>query len=104
MEQGGNIISVFNRLKTGLEIIQKNLNFSFTDSLGYITTCPTNLGTGMRASVHLRIQHLMKDIKKFEDIKSEYFLDIRGIHGEHSESDESIYDISNKRRLGYTEI
>jgi creatine kinase/arginine kinase len=43
-------------------------------------------------------------MKRFEAISDKYHLQIRGIHGEHSESESGIYDISNRRRLGITEV
>ena len=71
--------------------------------MGYITSCPTNLGTALRASVHIRLPKLSKQWEKFEAIANEYHVQIRGIHGEHSESTDATYDISNKRRLGRSE-
>jgi len=71
--------------------------------LGYITSCPTNLGTALRASVHIKLVKLSKKWDEFQKIADKYFVQIRGIHGEHSESADAIYDISNKRRLGRSE-
>jgi arginine kinase len=45
----------------------------------------------------------MKQKEKFESIASEYFVQIRGIHGEHTETDDGVFDISNRRRLGRSE-
>ena len=56
----------------------------------------------MRASVHIKLPKLAEDMKTFKEITDKYHLQIRGIHGEHSESEGDIYDISNKRRLGVT--
>ncbi len=58
----------------------------------------------MRASVHIRLPNLSEDMDRFKDITDKFHLQIRGIHGEHSESVGGIYDISNKRRLGVTEV
>jgi arginine kinase len=71
--------------------------------LGYITSCPTNLGTALRASVHIKLPKLMGDKPKFNAIADEYFVQIRGIHGEHTETNDGTFDISNKRRLGRSE-
>ena len=46
---------------------------------------------------------LGKDKKKFNEIADKYYVQIRGIHGEHTETDDGIFDISNKRRLGRSE-
>jgi creatine kinase/arginine kinase len=58
----------------------------------------------MRASVHIKLPKLSKDMDAFKAITDKHFLQIRGIHGEHSQSEGGVYDISNKRRLGVTEV
>ena len=80
------------------------MTFSYNNHLGYITSCPTNLGTAMRASVHIKLPKLGKNMELFESITKKYYLQIRGINGEHSKSIGGVYDISNKRRLGITEV
>ncbi len=104
MQKGGDIKEVFSRLVKFLNELEKSLDFLYNDNLGYITSCPTNLGTAMRASVHLKLPNLSKNMFKLEEICKEYHLQIRGIHGEHSKSEENIFDISNKRRLGVSEV
>jgi creatine kinase/arginine kinase len=74
--------------------------FAYDDHLGYITSCPTHLGTAMRASVHICLPLLGKKKDEFEAIANKYHVQIRGAHGEHTETDDGIFDISNKRRLG----
>ena len=102
MQQGADIAEVFSRLASALDTINKKINFAFDDVRGYYTTCPTNLGTAMRASVHIRIPKLSAS-PDFNEVCKSLGLSIRGVHGEHSESSDGIYDISNKRRLGITE-
>jgi creatine kinase len=102
MQQGADIAEVFTRLATALDHINQKINFAFDDIRGYHTTCPTNLGTAMRASVHIKIPKLSSQ-QNFEEVCKDLGLSIRGVHGEHSESADGIYDISNKRRLGITE-
>ena len=104
MQQGGDIKEVFTRLVNAIQSIGTKVPFSYNDHIGYITSCPTNLGTAMRASVHISLPKLAKDMKVFQAITDKHHLQIRGIHGEHSESEGSIYDISNRRRLGITEV
>jgi len=53
--------------------------------------------------VHIRLPKLSKQWDEFQKIADKYYVQIRGIHGEHTESTEPIYDISNKRRLGRSE-
>jgi len=104
MQQGGDIKEVFTRLVNAIKSIETKVPFSYSEHLGYITSCPTNLGTAMRASVHIALPKLAKDMKAFKAITDKHHLQIRGIHGEHSESEGGVYDISNRRRLGVTEV
>lgn len=104
MQEGGDIKEVFTRLVKAIKMIETKVPFSYSDHLGYITSCPTNLGTAMRASVHIALPNLSKEMQTFKSITEKHHLQIRGIHGEHSESEDGIYDISNRRRLGITEV
>ena len=104
MQSGGDIQAVFTRLSEAVSAIEKSVPFSYSEHLGYITSCPTNLGTAMRASVHIKLPKLSRDMSRFETIAKEHHLQIRGIHGEHSQSEGGVYDISNRRRLGVSEV
>jgi hypothetical protein len=84
-------------------LIEKEAKFAHDDHLGYITSCPTNLGTALRASVHIKLPFLAKNKAQFNKIADEFYVQIRGIHGEHTETDDGVFDISNKRRLGRSE-
>ena len=106
MEKGSDIGSVFGRLCRAVNELDAQLGFQHSDSLGYLSGCPTNLGTGMRASVHVKIPHAYSH-PDFAKICEEFHIQARGIHGEHSVStgaDVGVYDISNKRRLGLSEV
>lgn len=104
MQNGSNIRQVFERLSVASAKIESIAKFANDDHLGYISTCPTNLGTGMRASVHIKLPKLQKHPEKFEAIASKYYVQIRGAHGEHTETDDGVFDISNLRRLGRNEV
>ncbi len=104
MQKGGNISEVFERLVSAIKALEETLTFAYSEHLGYISSCPTNLGTAMRASVHIRLPKLSKDMEKFKAITEKYHLQIRGVDGEHSESRGAIFDISNRRRLGISEV
>jgi len=104
MQKGGDIKVVFDRLTKAIKALEAKMNFMQDERLGYISSCPTNLGTAMRASVHIKLPKLALDKTLFETITQKYHLQIRGIHGEHSASEAGIFDISNKRRLGITEV
>ena len=60
MQPGSNIRQVFQRLSTAAAKIEEKAKFANDTHLGYITSCPTNLGTGMRASVHIKLPKLSK--------------------------------------------
>jgi creatine kinase/arginine kinase len=104
MQPGGDIEAVFGRLVRAVEAIGGEVPFSKTEHLGYITSCPTNLGTAMRASVHIALPKLAEDRAALDAVAERYALQIRGVHGEHSESEGGVFDISNRRRLGITEV
>ena len=65
MQPGANIGEVFTRLSKACGIIEKVAKFSHDENLGYITSCPTNLGTALRASVHIKLPKLGEDMKEF---------------------------------------
>merc|ERR1712072_1580000 len=103
MQQGAGIAEVFDRLSRAAAHIETVVKFAHDDHLGYITSCPTNLGTAMRASVHIKLPKLIADKGTFNAVADEYEVQIRGIHGEHTETNDGVFDISNKRRLGKSE-
>ncbi|PIO75954.1 ATP:guanido phosphotransferase, catalytic domain protein [Teladorsagia circumcincta] len=102
MQPGGDVGAVLGRLIKGVTYISTKAPFARHPRLGWLTFCPTNLGTTVRASVHIKLPKTSAK-PEFKQICADMKLQIRGIHGEHSESAEGIYDISNKQRLGLTE-
>jgi creatine kinase/arginine kinase len=104
MQKGADVLEVFVRLVTAIKKIEEQVRFAYSERLGYIASCPTNLGTSMRASVHIKLPNLGADMPKFKAITDKYYLQIRGVNGEHSKSEGGVYDISNLRRLGVTEV
>jgi creatine kinase/arginine kinase len=104
MQAGSDIGAVFKRLSVAANLIEQKAKFASDDHLGYISTCPTNLGTGLRASVHINLPKLMKNPDLHQSIADKYHVQIRGIHGEHTETDDGVFDISNLRRLGRNEV
>ncbi len=85
--------------------IGKRLKFAFDEKLGYLTECPTNLGTGIRASVmlHLPVLESTGQLKAIADAVGKIGLTFRGFYGEGSHSKASIYQLSNQVTLGITE-
>lgn len=86
-------------------LLDENLDFAFDDKLGYLTQCPTNLGTGMRASVMLHLPALEKSraIGRIAGNLSKLGLTIRGAHGEGTEPNGALYQLSNQVTLGISE-
>ncbi len=80
-------------------------NIAFSDTLGYLTACPTNLGTGLRASVMLHLPALEEngDINKLMGMISKLGLTIRGTFGESTKAVGNLYQISNQLTLGIDE-
>lgn len=119
------IFQIFDRLIRGLQAIEKKLSFAHDSRLGFLTFCPTNLGTTIRASVLIKIPLLLAEKKTLDEISKKYNLQVRSIYfsfyqtdfssliensfqvrgtrGEHSTAEGGIVDVSNKRRLGLTE-
>ncbi len=86
-------------------ILSSELQYAFDERIGYLTQCPTNLGTAMRASVMLHLPALTKcgQIGKLANTVSKLGLVIRGAHGEGSSPKGEIYQLSNQITLGISE-
>ena len=109
MQKGGNIKEVFRRFCEGLikveEAMKKhNHEYMWNEHLGYVLTCPSNLGTGLRAGVHIKIPLLSKEEKRLDSILDKLRLQKRGAGGVDTAAVGGIYDISNADRLGYSEL
>ncbi|XP_038667992.1 creatine kinase M-type-like [Scyliorhinus canicula] len=108
MQEGGNMSQVFTRycsiIKKLEEIYhQKKHPFIWKDYLGYVLTCPSDLGTGLRASVHIRLKYISKH-KKFDEILRRLRLE-KNFTGSVDTSDErEVWDISNADRIGFSEV
>lgn len=83
----------------------EKLGFAYDPELGYLTECPTNIGTGLRASVmlHLPLIEDSKDIASIADAVGKIGLTVRGMYGEGSNSEAALYQISNQITLGISE-
>jgi len=111
MQKGGDVKAVFDRLARGISAVgdsvkkESGKEFMLDKKYGYIHSCPTNLGTGMRASVHVDLPGYTKEglpalKKRCEELK----VQPRGTRGESGGQTGVTYDISNKHRLGYSEV
>ena len=104
MKKGSDLLEVFNNLKEMLDTVEglDGIDFARDDNYGYVTSCPSNLGTGMRASVHLKIPNLTTDgtDKKAKEVCKPLGLSVRGIGGEHTPiGKDGTVDISPSARL-----
>lgn len=86
-------------------ILSKKLNFAFSDRLGYLTQCPTNLGTGMRASVmlHLPALDMSTSAYRIGANLSKLGLTMRGLYGESTKPSGAFFQLSNQVTLGISE-
>ena len=103
--KGLRLSEAYKRLDAIDDELAKNLDIAFDENLGYLTACPTNLGTGMRASVMLFLPALTESgkIQGLIDEVSELGLTVRGLYGEGSRAEGCMYQISNEITLGISE-
>lgn len=87
------------------DAIEQHVDYAFSDDFGYLTACPTNVGTGMRASVMLHLPALgfTKQIEKVFRALQKINLVVRGLYGEGSRASGDFYQISNQVTLGKSE-
>merc|ERR1719152_485265 len=107
MEKGDNVKAIFNRFSKATEGVQKVLkaegyDFMHNDHLGYILTCPSNLGTGLRAGAMAKLP-LVSARPDFKNMCKKMGLQARGTAGVDSASKGGTWDISNADRLGKSE-
>lgn len=85
--------------------LENSLEIAFDEFRGYLTACPTNVGTGLRASVmlHLPALVLIDHVKKILSALSHLGLNVRGLYGEGTEAHGNLFQISNQVTLGHRE-
>ncbi len=103
--KGLRLTEAYRRLEAVDDVLSKNLDIAYDDKFGYLTACPTNLGTGMRASVMMFLPALTESgkIKKVKAEIESRGLTMRGLYGEGSRAEGYNYQISNERTLGISE-
>jgi creatine kinase len=117
MELGGDIPSVFTRFCALSDALKRSAESNGTklmwnEKLGFLGTCPSNLGTGLRASVMVKLECFNRllegenhhDKELLEQVCSAFDLQPRGSAGEHSAAVGAKFDVSNKQRLGFSEV
>jgi protein-arginine kinase len=108
MKKSVKINDVFDRLKAAIDVVEKLIpgGCAKSNDFGVITSCPTNMGTGMRASVHVQLPKLTKDgtDTKAKEICQPFGLGVRGLGGEHTPiGADGTVDISPKARFCISE-
>ncbi|XP_077587683.1 creatine kinase, testis isozyme-like [Stigmatopora nigra] len=108
MQKGANMKDVFTRFCNGLKQLEglfkeKGEEFMWSEHLGFILTCPSNLGTGLRAGVHVKLPNLSQH-PDFKEILKRLRLQKRGTGGVDTDAVGGVFDISNADRLGFSEV
>lgn len=85
--------------------LEEELDFAFDEKYGYLTTCPTNVGTGMRASIMVHLPALKESdyMEGLQDSLNKLGITVRGVYGEGSRATGDLYQISNQQTLGINE-
>ena len=105
MKSGFDLLGAWDQINEVDDQIEEHLNYAFHKDLGYLTACPTNVGTGMRVSVlvHLPALVITKHIEKVFRTFQRINLVVRGLYGEGSQAMGDFYQVSNQITLGKSE-
>lgn len=105
MESGFDLDGCFETANRIDDLLEETVEYAFDERIGYLTCCPTNAGTGMRASVmvHLPALTMTGNINRIIDSLAQLGVTVRGIFGEGSKAVGNIYQISNQLTLGAAE-
>lgn len=102
---GDNIDEAYDTADKIDNLIEESVEYAFSEKFGYLTSCPTNVGTGLRASYMMHLPQLERtgQIRSLTQAISKFGITVRGIYGEGSEAMGSIYQVSNQVTLGQSE-
>jgi len=105
MRSGMQLAEAFAQVNRIDDALESHIDFAYSRKFGYLTACPTNIGTGIRVSVMLHLPALCMtgEIEKVRRAAKEMHLAVRGLFGEGSESLGDLYQISNQTTLGRSE-
>ena len=105
MHSGLDLASTWRQINELDDLIEEQATYAFSNKLGYLTACPTNVGTGVRVSVMLHLPALVitRQIEKVFKSLQKINLAVRGLYGEGSQAMGDFYQISNQITLGLTE-
>jgi protein arginine kinase len=105
LRSGMQLSEAFDQISRIDDMLEEHLDFSYSRRWGYLTACPTNVGTGIRVSVmlHLPALKLTGEIDKVKRAARDMHLAVRGMFGEGSDAKGDLFQISNQTTLGRTE-
>jgi protein arginine kinase len=105
MQSGLDLKAAWERINQIDDLIEQKVHYAFSERLGYLTACPTNVGTGMRVSVMLHLPALVitRQIERVFRSLQKISLAVRGLYGEGSQAMGDFYQISNQITLGRSE-
>jgi len=106
MHSGLDLDAAWEQINRLDDLLDRHVNFAFHEQLGYLTACPTNVGTGLRVSVMLHLPALVitQQIDKVFRSLQKMGLAVRGLYGEGSQAMGDFYQISNQLTLGRSEV
>lgn len=101
-------LDIENLMNLAIEIdekLEKIVTYSYSEKYGYLTACPTNVGTGLKASVLLHIPglRLTGNLRKILNVVNNFGMNVRGVYGEGTNVEGDMYQISNNQTLGIAE-
>lgn len=102
---GNDVKKAYDIAKEAESKIGEKLEYAESDKFGYLTACPTNVGSGLRVSVMLHLPALTKlgYISKLLQDVATFGITIRGMYGENTAARGDVYQVSNQRTMGYTD-
>ena len=106
MHSGMSLHDVWEQINSLDDQVEEHLDYAFSPTLGYLTACPTNVGTGIRVGVMLHLPALVqtRDIEKVFRALHKINLAVRGLYGEGTQAFGDFYQISNQQTLGKSEL
>lgn len=105
MGEGDCLEDLYEKINALDDYIDQRVEYAFSEKYGYLTSCPTNLGTGMRASVMLHLPALTRRglMDRVINSVSQVGITVRGLYGEGTQADACLYQVSNSLCLGISE-
>ena len=100
-----NLKTALNMANDTDNLLETRLGFAFNEDLGYLTSCPTNLGTGLRASVmmHLPGLVLLGQMHRIIEVSTQLGMAVRGFYGEGTDAYGNVFQVSNQQTMGFNE-